>query len=196
MAKISVRRILFAALCVCIACVPLFAAGCSDERTELEEQLAALTERNEQLREENAALEDDNARLIELYEELRDEALPLREEYGVSEEQLSGLLDKVDKLIGVDWLSDYSLIGLYVYVDPACGGTALQPVDFLPVEASAAQFTSVRDGYLCYRLTLEEPGLEELIYSVIQLYGMDFVAYADLIYFASGAGSGEGEVVL
>ena len=55
---------------------------------------------------------------------------------------------------------------------------------------------SVRDGYLCYRITLEEPGLEELIYSVIQLYGMYFVAYADLIYFASGAGSGEGEVVL
>ena len=78
-------------LSLCISCLSLFAAGCSDNSAELEAQIAELTERNEQLEEENEQLQGSNGDIQGQLEELRQQFEELSASNTLTEEQLEDL---------------------------------------------------------------------------------------------------------
>ena len=167
-------------LSLCIACLSLFAAGCSDNRAELEAQIAELTERNEQLEEENEKLQGSNGDIQGRLEELRQQFEELSASNTLTEEQLEELQKKFDVLYDIDRLAPtFSTTKLYVYIKPEYNNKIYTAEDFLPIELSDIRHSKL--DLEVYLITLTHEDMGEFLFAVIKLLNFDFVDYLELV---------------
>ena len=166
-------------LSLCIACLSLFAAGCSDNSAELEAQIAELTERNEQLEEENEQLQGSNGDIQGRLEELRQQFEELSASNALTEEQLAELQKKFDVLYDIDRLSIFSASSLYVSIKPEYNNKTYTAEDFLPIELSDIRHSKL--DLEVYLITLTHEDMGEFLFAVIKLLNFDFVDYLELV---------------
>lgn len=166
-------------LSLCISCLSLFAAGCSDNSAELEAQIAELTERNEQLEEENEQLQGSNGDIQGRLEELRQQFEELSASNTLTEEQLAELQKKFNVLYDIDRLSQFSTIYLHVYIKPEYNDKTYTAEDFSPIEISDV-FHSESDP-VEYLIVLTQWDMGEFLFAVIKLLNFDFVDYLELV---------------
>ena len=166
-------------LSLCIACLSLFAAGCSDNSAELEAQIAELTERNEQLEEENEQLQGSNGDIQGQLEELRQQFEELSASNALTEEQLAELQKKFDVLYDIDRLSIFSASSLYVSIKPEYNNKTYTAEDFLPIELSDIRHSKL--DLEVYLITLTHEDMGEFLFAVIKLLNFDFVDYLELV---------------
>ncbi len=173
------KIILAILLSLCIACLSLFAAGCSDNSAELEAQIAELTERNEQLEEENEQLQGSNGDIQGQLEELRQQFEELSASNALTEEQLEELQKKFNVLYDIDRLSQFSTIYLHVYIKPEYNDKTYTAEDFLPIELSDIRHSKL--DLEVYLITLTHEDMGEFLFAVIKLLNFDFVDYLELV---------------
>ena len=166
-------------LSLCISCLSLFAAGCSDNSAELEAQIAELTERNEQLEEENEQLQGSNGDIQGRLEELRQQFEELSASNALTEEQLAELQKKFDVLYDIDRLSIFSASSLYVSIKPEYNNKTYTAEDFLPIELSDIRHSKL--DLEVYLITLTHEDMGEFLFAVIKLLNFDFVDYLELV---------------
>lgn len=166
-------------LSLCIACLSLFAAGCSDNSAELEAQIAELTERNEQLEEENEKLQGSNGDIQGRLEELRQQFEELSASNTLTKEQLAELQKKFDVLYDIDRLSIFSASSLYVSIKPEYNNKTYTAEDFLPIELSDIRHSKL--DLEVYLITLTHEDMGEFLFAVIKLLNFDFVDYLELV---------------
>ena len=166
-------------LSLCISCLSLFAAGCSDNSAELEAQIAELTERNEQLEEENEQLQGSNGDIQGQLEELRQQFEELSASNTLTEEQLAELQKKFDVLYDIDRLSIFSASSLYVSIKPEYNNKTYTAEDFLPIELSDIRHSKL--DLEVYLITLTHEDMGEFLFAVIKLLNFDFVDYLELV---------------
>ncbi|HIR99711.1 MAG TPA: hypothetical protein IAB42_04900 [Candidatus Coproplasma avistercoris] len=172
-------------LSLCIACLSLSAAGCSDNSAELEAQIAELTERNEQLEEENEKLQGSNGDIQGRLEELRQQFEELSASNALTEEQLAELQKKFNVLYDIDRLSPtFSTIYLHVYIKPEYNDKTYTAEDFSPIEISDV-FHSESDP-VEYLIVLTQWDMEDFLFAVIKLLNFDFVDYLRLVTGPTG----------
>ena len=166
-------------LSLCIACLSLSAAGCSDNSAELEAQIAELTERNEQLEEENEQLQGSNGDIQGRLEELRQQFEELSASNTLTEEQLAELQKKFTVLNDIDRLSIFSASSLYVSIKPEYNNKTYTAEDFLPIELSDIRHSKL--DLEVYLITLTHEDMGEFLFAVIKLLNFDFVDYLELV---------------
>ena len=166
-------------LSLCISCLSLSAAGCSDNSAELEAQIAELTERNEQLEEENEKLQGSNGDIQGRLEELRQQFEELSASNTLTEEQLAELQKKFDVLYDIDRLSIFSASSLYVSIKPEYNNKTYTAEDFLPIELSDIRHSKL--DLEVYLITLTHEDMGEFLFAVIKLLNFDFVDYLELV---------------
>ncbi len=171
-------------LSLCIACLSLSAAGCSDNSAELEAQIAELTERNEQLEEENEKLQGSNGDIQGRLEELRQQFEELSASNTLTEEQLEELQKKFDVLYDIDRLSTFSTTRLHVYIKPEYNNKIYTAEDFLPIELSdIVHSKTYPESYMIY---LAHWDMEYFLLAVIKLLNFDFIDYLRLVTGPTG----------
>ena len=172
-------------LSLCIACLSLFAAGCSDNSAELEAQIAELTERNEQLEEENEKLQGSNGDIQGRLEELRQQFEELSASNTLTEEQLAELQKKFTVLNDIDRLAPtFSTTRLHVYIKPEYNNKIYTAEDFLPIELSdIVHSKTYPESYMIY---LAHWDMEYFLLAVIKLLNFDFIDYLRLVTGPAG----------
>ena len=183
-------------LSLCIACLSLFAAGCSDNSAELEAQIAELTERNEQLEEENEKLQGSNGDIQGQLEELRQQFEELSASNTLTEEQLNNIQEKISKFIDIDWLNKggYSYTQFYVEIKPEYMNRVYTVNDFLPVKLNDLKFETSEYIHNSYLVTLDKFFYYDVYYSeeqyffyaILTIFKFDFVSNIVPLYNAIG----------